>query len=209
MRNCCLKLGIAEPWLVYWNNMMTSNQASTPNINNVFSLFSNGEKLALYNEKPFLDVAACPHVEQKSTSSLASIDNKYDLVILDNLKKTSDIFNFLSKTTEQGCTIILLKNKTLKEKLFIASRIISLCLRSRKYHLMIKGYFVHPNYEAPSQVVSCHKHLSQQHFHKYYHWQYNENSTKAKRFFKHIVYALNAFYFTEDYFIFWIAKNAK
>lgn len=188
---------------------MTSNHDSTPNINNIFSLFANGEKLALYHEKPFLEVAACPNVEQMNLGGLASVEKKYDLVILDNLKNTSDILNFLSKTTEQGCAVVLLKNKTLKEKLCIASRIISLYLRPKKYPLQIKGYFVHPNYETPSQVVSCHKHLSQQHFHKYYHWQYNENSKKAKRFFKHLVYVLNAFYFTENYFLFWIAKNAK
>lgn len=184
--------------------MMTSN-----NINNIFSLFSEGKKLALYDKKPFLEADVCPDIEQRHVTNLSSISNKYDMLILDNLLKISEIVNLLDKTTEQGCAIVLLKNKTLRQKLCLAFRIASFHLYARKYRLKFRGYFLIPNDANPTQLVSCQKYLAQQYFHKHYHWQYNEEPKKTKRFFKHLMYMLNAFYFNENYFLFWVSKNAK
>ncbi|MCS5709124.1 hypothetical protein CC99x_009425 [Candidatus Berkiella cookevillensis] len=188
---------------------MKSNQSSVPNINNVFSLFSEGAKLALYEEKPFLDADICPDIEQRHVSSLSSISSKYDVLILDNLGKTSELVKLLDNATEGGCAVVLLKNKTFKEKLCIALRIISLHLCAKKWQLKFRGYFLLPEETNPTQVVSCQRYLAQQYFHKYYHWQYNEESKKMKRLFKHLMYMFNAFYLNENYFLFWISKNAK
>lgn len=183
---------------------MTSN-----NINNIFSLFCEGKKLALYNKKPFLDADVCPDIEQRDTIHFSNLAKKYDMVILEGLGKNSEILNLLGKIKENGCIVILFKNKTLKEKLCIAFRLLFLNLYAKKWRLKTRGYFLLPNDINPTQLVSCQKYLAQQYFRKYYHWQYNEKFNKNKRFFRHLLYMLNAFYMNENNFLFWISKNAK
>ena len=209
MKNYYLKLEIVELWLTCWNNKMTSNQFLTQQKKNIFNFLSNGNKVALYQNAPFLDAELYPDVEQKPYASVSSTDKKYDVVMVNDLKNISELQYCLNMTPENGVTVVLIENKTIKEKLRIAYFLCMLLLKSKKNPLKIKGYFVLPVFSVATQLISSHRYLAQQYFHKYYHWQYNAEAKKTKRILKHLIYLFNAFYLTENYFLFWISKNAK